>query len=267
MNTFIILTIIITGDDDINPGDVIRCIYTLSHVYFDSRLYNLVLLFSFLVDLVNDREMISDIDSDKAIQTIDGSKPPLRASSVSLFVQLFGLLLRIDNSIIGPAYGTHCAFWLNEWSQFTAKLVSSTLSFMSTGLSDGIRCLFDTNHRGLTFANLIKNADIGFVMKLRTLLHSFAYRKILPFLLYGSTLTREFPVPRQTTWILSAQRNKMLTRSQDDSSSQYSPPKDKVRVKLYKGRPENPPKNQLAFYVHGGGFVLGTPESHDVSSV
>ncbi|XP_074596067.1 hormone-sensitive lipase-like isoform X2 [Brevipalpus obovatus] len=215
---------------------------------------------------VNDRELISDIDSEKMVQTMNGSKPPLRASSVSLFVQLFGVLLRLDNQIIGPAYGTHCGFWLNEWSQFTAKLVSLTLSFMSTSFPNGIRCLFDANHRGLTFAHLIKNADIAFVMKLRTLLHSFAYRKILPFVLYGSTSTKEFPVSRQTTWILSGERNNMLIRSQDDSSSNSNPASNgsKVRAKLYRGRQETPQKDQLAFYVHGGGFVLGTPESHDV---
>ncbi|XP_074596864.1 arylacetamide deacetylase-like isoform X2 [Brevipalpus obovatus] len=190
----------------------------------------------------------------------------LQASSVSLFVQLFGLLLRIDNQIIGPAYGTHCAFWLNKWSQFTAKLVSSALSFMSTGLYDRVKCLIDAKYRGLTFAHLIKNADIVFVMKLRTLLHSFAYRKILPFVLYGSTSTKEFPVSRQTTWILSSERNNMLIRSQDDSSSDANSASNgsKVRAKLYRGRQETPQKDQLAFYVHGGGFVLGTPESHDV---
>lgn len=208
-----------------------------------------------------------DIDSEEKVRLTDKLKPPLRASSVSLFVQLFGLLLRIDNQIIGPAYGTHCAFWLNEWSQFTAKLVSSALSFMSTGLYDRVKCLVDAKYRGLTFAHLIKNADIVFVMKLRNLLHSYPYRKILPFIIHGSMLTKDYSVPRQATWILSANRQKILTRSEDEQQhTQYLPLKNKVRIKLYRGCKENPPKNQLVFYVHGGGFVLGTPESHDVST-
>lgn len=260
---------VVTGVDDTDDSEIMSS-YATCYYYSNlslrvmfvqiSEVSNLVPLFTFIV---NDSELINDIDSEKTIQTTDGPKPPLRASSVSLFVQLFGLLLRIDNQIIGPAYGTHCAFWLNEWSQFTAKLVSLTLSFMSTSFSNGIRCLFDANHRGLTFAHLVKNADIAFVMKLRTLLHSFAYRKILPFVLYGSTWTREFSVSRQTTWILSSERKNMLTRRQDDFNSVSNG--SKVRAKLYRGRQETPPKDQLAFYVHGGGFVLGTPESHDVS--
>ena len=88
------------------------------------------------------------------------------------------------------------------------------------------------------------------------------YKHYLPRLLYWrhSLKISEFHVNHQHTWILSAS-NVKVQRFEANCETKVDA---KIRCRLYQNTAA-PLNNKLIVLMHGGGFIIGTPESHDVS--
>lgn len=127
---------------------------------------------------------------------------------------------------------------------------------------DGVKCLLSSQYRGLKFAELIKKADIPFVKRLRIMLEFPIYSKVLPTIFHGNTqIRREIHAPRQSHWILSQLNQKVMLSK---GRSIYTKKKS-VRCILFQSSPNEFATNKLIIYCHGGGFILGTPESQEVT--
>ena len=128
------------------------------------------------------------------------------------------------------------------------------------------QCIYNPEYRGLVIAKLIKSADIEFVKRMGSLMEWRIYKHYLPSLLYWrhSLKIREFHVKHQRSWFLSACNVKVMRfeRNRELQAKVGS----KIRCRLYQNTAA-PLNNKLIVLMHGGGFIIGTPESHDVSSL
>ncbi|RWS26358.1 hormone-sensitive lipase-like isoform X2 [Leptotrombidium deliense] len=186
----------------------------------------------------------------------------LQASSVSYFTELFTVLLTLDESLVASMYGKYCGFWLCPGSRNIMITCVTAFSVLSDGFSSIFKCIFNSEYRGKVLAKLIKSADISFLKKLGFLMELPVYTSLLPYLLYGNSpqVRRQLRIERQNEWYLSI-CNKKVSRSVDHRHHVYRKSKY-VRCKLI--RAQGPHRQSLVFHCHGGGFVMGSPESNEV---
>ena len=135
---------------------------------------------------------------------------------------------------------------------------------------DVMRCLYDAEYRGLVLAKLIKSADIDYVKSMGSLMEWRVYKQALPSLLYWNKpiRVREIKVSRQRSWVLSAHNVQVFelkrsTRNLNDVAGNKD--NDHVRCLLYQNTSQAQSLDTLVIHMHGGGFIIGSPESHDVS--
>lgn len=126
-----------------------------------------------------------------------------------------------------------------------------------------MRCLYDPEYRGLVLAKLIKSADVDYVKMMGSIMEWRIYKRVLPSLLYWNQPVRieELHVCRQRRWILSAHNVKVIHFDRPQRAEPGGPP---VRCLLYQNTSQ-PLNDKLVLHMHGGGFIIGSPESHDVS--
>lgn len=126
-----------------------------------------------------------------------------------------------------------------------------------------MQCIYDPEYRGLVIAKLIKSADISFVKMMGSLMEWRIYKHYLPSLLHWrhSLKISEFYVKHQRNWFLSACNVKVM---RFEKANELQSNGNKIRCRLYKNT-SAPLTNKLIVHMHGGGFIVGTPESHDVS--
>ena len=112
-------------------------------------------------------------------------------------------------------------------------------------------------------AKLIKSADIPFVKRMGSLMEWRIYKHYLPSLLYWrySLKINELHVKHQRTWLLSASNVSVMRFEKGEVQTKVE---SKIRCRLYQNTAA-PLNNKLIVLMHGGGFIIGTPESHDVS--
>ncbi|RWS12668.1 hormone-sensitive lipase-like protein [Dinothrombium tinctorium] len=186
----------------------------------------------------------------------------LHTSSVEYFVDLFGILLTLDEKMVASMYGKYCGFWLCPGSRNIMITCTTAFSVLADGFSNIFKCVFNSDYRGLVLAKLIKSADISFLKKLGFLMELPVYTTFLPYLLYGNTpeIRRELRIERQKEWSIST-LNKKVHRSFDHM--QWRNLKSKtIRCKFFQAQGSH--HESLVFHCHGGGFVMGSPESNEV---
>lgn len=126
-----------------------------------------------------------------------------------------------------------------------------------------MQCIYNPEYRGLVIAKLIKSADISFVKMMGSLMEWRIYKHYLPSLLYWrhSLKISELHVEHQRSWFLSACNVKVMRFEKNNELQNNG---DKIRCRLYQNT-SAPLNNKIIVHMHGGGFIIGTPESHDVS--
>lgn len=190
----------------------------------------------------------------------------LIASSQRQFVDLFSLLLSIDDEMVAAVYGRYCGFWLCDQARLTSTLVVTLLALGARGMcGDAVRCVIDPEYRGLVLAQLVKGADVQYVKAMGSLMEWRLYKNALPSLLYWNQPVRvkELHLPRQRKWVVSAHNVPVFELPQRVSTSLNST--NNVRCLLYQNTEGARPLDTLVLHMHGGGFMIGSPESHDVS--
>lgn len=188
----------------------------------------------------------------------------LITSDNKYFIELFGLLLSIDDKMVAAMYGRYCGFWLSYQSRLTSMTFVTALAIGSRGLnSDVMQCLYNPEYRGLVIAKLIKSADISFVKMMGSLMEWRIYKYYLPSLLYWrhSLKISEFHVKHQRNWFLSACNVKVMRFEKNNELKQSN--LNKIRCRLYQNT-SAPLNNKLIVHMHGGGYIVGSVESHDV---
>lgn len=125
-----------------------------------------------------------------------------------------------------------------------------------------MQCIYNPEYRGLVIAKLIKSADISFVKMMGSIMEWRIYKNVLPSLLYWrhSLKISEVHVENQRTWFLSACNVKVMRFEKSNKLQSNAT----IRCRLYQNT-SAPLNNKLVLLMHGGGFIIGTPESHDVS--
>lgn len=221
------------------------------------------------------RRVSIDINGDCAFKLL--KEMPLIASSKSVFVEMFSLLLSINDKMVGTMYGSYCGFWLGRMARFTTLTFVTTLAIFARPLSS-FRLLVDPSFRGLILAKLIKSADVHFVKKMGSMADSLIYKSIIPFCLYGwsPNIQTTFYSPRQLKYIIDTKTHKIDTNYHSKIKFTDETPigienyctknyRNKIRIRLFKQETmKEAPHEKLIFHLHGGGFVTGSPESHEV---
>lgn len=170
-------------------------------------------------------------DSNSAISDTDFDGKKLLASSTEMFIELFSFLLSQEDHLVATMYGSYCGFWLDNMARYTMVLFVTTIAIAVRPRS-ALRCLYDSRHRGLVLASLVKTADVAYVKRMGALPELPIYRSLLPALLYGSKpRTRgEFFFPRQSKWIISTKSYKL--EKHYNNSIRFSTYR-KTRVRLF----------------------------------
>jgi hypothetical protein len=190
----------------------------------------------------------------------------LITSSQRQFVDLFSLLLSIDDEMVAAVYGRYCGFWLCDQARLASTLVVTLLALGARGVcGDAVRCVIDPEYRGLVLAQLVKGADVQYVKAMGSLMEWRLYKNALPSLLYWNHPVRvkDLHVARQRRWVLSAHNVPVFELPQRNKSTTF--PVSTVRCVLYQNTEGARPLDTLVLHMHGGGFMIGSPESHDVS--
>lgn len=220
------------------------------------------------------RRVSVDINADGAYKRMKDM--PLMASSKTVFVEMFSLLLSINDKMVGTMYGSYCGFWLGKMARFTTLTFVTTLAIFARPFSS-FRLMVDPSYRGLILAKLIKSADVHFVKKMGSMADSLIYKSIIPFCLYGwsPNIQTTFYSPRQLKYVINTKTFKLDTRYHSKITFTSETPigvenyslknyRNKIRIRLFKEETMKESHDKVIFHLHGGGFVTGSPESHEV---
>lgn len=228
-----------------------------------------------IIERTDGRRVSVDVNADAAYNILKDM--PLIGSSKDLFVEMFSLLLSINDKMVGTMYGSYCGFWLGKMARYTTLTFVTTLAIFARPLSS-FRLIVDPSYRGLILAKLIKSADVKFVKKMGSMADSLIYKSFIPFCLYGwsPNIQTTFYSPRQLKYIINTKTYQIDTKYHTKIKFTEELPigidnyslknyRTKIRIRLFKQETMKEPSNdKLIFHLHGGGFVTGSPESHEV---
>ncbi|KAI1294244.1 Hormone-sensitive lipase [Halotydeus destructor] len=184
--------------------------------------------------------------------------------------------LLVDMTLSYAANGAGLVALLNDFAGFEAdgvtRLVLKTLStYLAVNVvsswRDFGRCFYDGDFRARMTVEFTQRLDIDVIRRLILFGEIWWVRVYLPFLNHFIWPSRKLTllVPRQTEWQIGchvAEQRVWLARGQRLPTSSRP-----VRCRLLAhpsgdGVPEA--RGWVVFHVHGGGFVAGSPDSHEI---